>query len=100
MASPTTTSKTGLLCFEWPGYDNHGLISAAVVIPPNRRIVTTSGMLALDKNGKHPDSLEEELIISFDVCSPTHFSLVSNLCVEGLKKGAHKTRKSKSLSKQ
>jgi hypothetical protein len=85
MASLTSTSKTGLLYFDWPGYDNHGLISAAVVIPPNRRIVTTSGMLALDKNGKHPESLEEELVISFDVCSPISFTRLSILCVKYLK---------------
>jgi hypothetical protein len=57
-------------------------------------------MLALDKNGKHPDSLEEEFVISCDVCSPTHFSLPINLCVEDLKNDAHQSRKLKNLLKQ
>jgi hypothetical protein len=69
-APPTGASSTGMPWFNFPGYNDHGLISAAILIPPNRRIVCTSGQVGTDSNGKQPESLEDEMIVAFEVISP------------------------------
>lgn len=53
----------------YPGYDESDKysIAAAVVVPPNRRLVATSGHVARDENGKHPEDYEEEFTIAFEV---------------------------------
>lgn len=67
-ATPTGISKTGISWFNFPGYNDHGLIAAATLIPPNRRIVCTSGHVGTDSQGKCPESLEDEMILAFEVC--------------------------------
>ncbi|KAE9370335.1 hypothetical protein N431DRAFT_484575 [Stipitochalara longipes BDJ] len=64
-AAPTGISKTGVPWFNFPGYDDHRLISAAILIPPNRRIVCTSGHVGRDSEGKRPESLEDEMVMAF-----------------------------------
>jgi hypothetical protein len=66
-ATPTGISKTGIPWFNFPNYDDHGLISAATLIPPNRRIVCTSGQVGTDSQGKRPETLEDEMILAFEV---------------------------------
>jgi len=66
-APPTGTSSTGIPWFNFSGYDDHGLISAATLIPPNRRIVFTSGQVGTDSEGKQPETLEDEMILAFEV---------------------------------
>jgi hypothetical protein len=63
-APPTGTSSSGIPWFNFPGYDDHGLISAAILIPPNRRIVYTSSQVGTDSKGKQRESLEDIL----DLC--------------------------------
>ena len=70
-ASPTGTSSTGIPWFNFPGYDDHGLISAATIIPQNRRIVFTSGQVGTDSEGKQPETLEDEMILAFEVINPS-----------------------------
>lgn len=63
------TSKTGLRWINYPGYDESEKysIAAAVLVPPNRRLVATSGHVARDSNGKHPEKYEDEFRIAFEV---------------------------------
>jgi enamine deaminase RidA (YjgF/YER057c/UK114 family) len=68
-ATPTGRSKADIPWFNFPGYDDHGLISAAILIPQNRRIVFTSGQVGTDSNGR-PESLEDEMVLAFEVISP------------------------------
>jgi len=63
-APPTGTSSSGIPWFNFSGYDDHGLISAAILIPPTRRIVYTSGQVGTDSKGTQPESLEDNL----DLC--------------------------------
>lgn len=65
--TPTGTSKTGIQWYNFPGYDDHGVISAAILIPPNRRIVTTAGHVGSNEEGKLPDTLEGEIEACFVV---------------------------------
>ncbi|PMD46178.1 hypothetical protein L207DRAFT_577049 [Hyaloscypha variabilis F] len=65
-ATPTGVSKTGVPWFNFPSYDDHGLISAADLIPANRRIVYTSGHVGRDSEGKRAESLEDEMILAFE----------------------------------
>lgn len=66
------TSKGGLRWVNYPGYDEANIypIAAAVVVPPNRRLVATSGHVARDKNGNHPEEYEDEFTIAFEVLRP------------------------------
>jgi len=66
-AAPTGVSKTGVPWFNFAGYDDHGLIAAATLIPPNRRIVYTSGHVGRDNEGKRAETLEDEMILAFEV---------------------------------
>jgi hypothetical protein len=71
--SSTGISLTGLQWINFPGYDEAEKykISAAVVVPPGRRLVATSGHVGKDSSGNRPDDLEKEFIIAFDV-RPTY----------------------------
>jgi hypothetical protein len=55
-------SKSGLRWIKYPRYDESEKysIAAAVLVPPNRRLVATSGHVAHDSNGKHPEEYEDE----------------------------------------
>jgi hypothetical protein len=63
------TSKTGLRWINYPGYEESDMysIAAAVLVPPNRRLVATSGHVARDENGKHPVEYEDEFTVAFEV---------------------------------
>ena len=54
------TSKTGLRWINYQGYDESEKypIAAAVLVPPNRKPVATSGHIASDSNEKHPEEHE------------------------------------------
>lgn len=75
MAGSATTegssgiSKAGLRWVNYPGYDEADKypIAAAVVVPPNRRLVATSGHVARDSDGKHPEEYEDEFKVAFEV---------------------------------
>jgi hypothetical protein len=62
------TSKAGLRWINFPGYDESEKysIAAAVVVPPNRRLVATSGHVARGSDGKYPE-YEDEFRIAFEV---------------------------------
>lgn len=66
------TSATGLQWINYPGYNEAEKykISAAVVVPPGRRLVATSGHVGKLESGSPPDDLEQEFIIAFDVRFP------------------------------
>lgn len=74
--SSSGTSATGLQWINYPGYEEAEKykISAAVVVPPGRRLVATSGHVGKDNSGNRPDDLEQEFILAFDV---RHISLFS-----------------------
>ncbi|KAF8861623.1 YjgF-like protein [Acephala macrosclerotiorum] len=66
--SSSGTPVSGLQWVNFPGYDEAGKykISAAVVVPPGRRLVATSGHVGRDSAGNHPDDLEAEFVMAFD----------------------------------
>jgi hypothetical protein len=68
-ATPAGISKTGIPWFSFPGYNGHDLIAAAILIPPNRRMVSTSGQVGTDAQGNRPAELEDEMILAFEVIS-------------------------------
>lgn len=65
--SQSGTTLTGLKWINYPGYDESEAykIAAAVVVPPGRRLVATSGHVGQDSSGKAPESLEEEFTAAF-----------------------------------
>ena len=67
--SQSGTTLTGLKWINYPGYDESEAykIAAAVVVPPGRRLVATSGHVGRDSSGKAPESLEEEFTAAFKV---------------------------------
>jgi hypothetical protein len=73
-ASATGISKTGIPWFNFPGYNDHGLISAATLIPLNRRMVSISGQVGTDSKGNRPEDLEEEITTAFEVSFPSRHS--------------------------
>lgn len=70
--SSSGISAGGLQWVNFPGYDEAEKykISAAVVVPPGRRLVATSGHVARDSTGNPMDDLELEFATAFDVSLP------------------------------